>query len=876
MFMRTTSLLAALLLGAAAFGQHKEKMDLQLRHFLDRQVMDDAEVSLFIHGDVQRLQDAVRRHGGRVTMARPGMVNARVPVTAVRELAGEQAVHHFEFSLAEGRLMNDSARVKNRVLQVHSGSAPLPQGYDGEGVVMGIIDTGLDTDHPDLRDENGVSRVYRYWDQVPQANPQSPAPYGYGTEWTREQLVVGGDGPTDPQGHGTTVTGTAAGNGLANGRHKGVAPKTEIIMVASRMGAPNWAATVADGVKYIFDLAEDLNKPAVINISMGSYGGSHDGKDAAALFIEDLLLARPGRALAAAAGNSNGSFPYHVRTEVGSDTTFTWFQTNMFPAAYNVFDFPNVFFEVWADADDLQDVQFAIGADRVSPSLAFRGHTPFHTVADAMGEVLVVPIVSYDGNTLGTAQYYAQQRGDQVSLQVLIASPDSADHLWRFMSTGDGAFDIWSLTTFTRTANMIGPLLAEAWPGGLPFPSAEEYPAMAHYVAPDHQKIIVDSWACLPDVLTVANYCNEVTYTDYFGVERAVDGVERDIALASSAGPTRDGRVKPDVAATGDVTFAAAPLEAIQWIIDNQVGYKVDPGGMHIRDGGTSQASPVVAGIAALYLQKCPGASTSEIAQAVRKSARGDGFTGTVPNPRWGAGKVDAFGALLNNSKLAVAAAEFCEGQVVEVAYTGEGNGLQWSNGALGNPIQVAASGPVSATSVTASGCLAYSDTVQFTMWPTPPIPTVSADGPVLTASEAATYQWWEGGQPIPEATTQEWTALWPGSYHVQVTDAHGCSAESAPVQVLSVGVHAPVLGGSSLAPNPVRDQLTLTLSPTAIDGARLTVWSADGKLVLQELIGAGSQGVFTLPVQALAPGVYLLRVGDEQGQWSQRFVRSR
>lgn len=856
-------------------GQYKQKMDHQLRYFLDQAAAAPTEVSLFIHGDAAHLQEAVRRHGGRVTMARPGLVNARVPVSTIRALAGEQAVHQFEFSLAAGVLLNDSARLKNRVLQVHNGTAPLPQGFDGEGVVMGIIDTGLDYHHPDFRDEQDVTRVYRYWDQVPQGNPNSPAPYGYGTEWTREDLEATALGPVDPQGHGTTVSGTAAGNGLANGKHKGVAPKTELIVVASPMGAPNWTATVADGVKYIFDYAEALGKPAVVNISMGSYSGSHDGKDAAALFIEDLLLEQPSRALAAAAGNSHGSFPYHVHTEVGADTTFSWFQTNTFPPAYNAFDFPNVYFEVWADAVDMQQVRFAIGADRIAPSLAFRGHTPFHTVADAMGQVLEVPLVSHAGNTLGTVEYYAQQRGDQVLLQVMMASPDSADHLWRFMSTGSGSFDLWTLTTFTRTSNVVGPMLAEAWPGGLPFPTAEEYPAMAHYVAPDHLQHIVNSWACLPDVLTVANYCNEVSYIDYFGVERGVDGVERDIAPASSAGPTRDGRVKPDVAATGDVTFSAAPLEAIQWIIDNQVGYKVDPGGMHIRDGGTSQASPVVAGVAALYLQKCPNAPVAEVAQAVRKSARRDAFTGLVPNPRWGLGKLDALGALLNNTALDVEATSFCEGGSVEVAFIGSPEGLQWSNSAVGNPIQVTTAGPLSATSVTTSGCVTYTDTIQFTVWPTPTTPTVIANGSVLTSSEAADYQWLEGGQPVPEATSQTWTALWPGSYQVAITDANGCTAISTPVQVLSVGVHETSTGGYAIWPNPAHDRLFIDLPLQCAGTVEVRILGADGKLV-QQVHDVASYGMIILPIHTLSPGAFVLQLCTTDGLWSQRFVKVR
>lgn len=856
------------------FAQYKEKMDLQLQHFLKHGSEGVGEVSLFIHGDAAAVSEAVRSHGGRVTNQRAQLVSARVPVTSIRALADEPAVHHFEFSLSTGTLMNDSMRVKARVNQVHAGVSPLPQGYDGTGVVFGIIDTGFDITHPDFRDENDQTRVYRYWDQLPAGSASSPAPYGYGREYTQEELNAGGpDLPVDPQGHGTAVAGTACGNGLGNGKHMGVAPKTDIIVVASPLGQANWAATVADGVKYIFEQAEALGKPAVVNISMGSYTGSHDGKDAAALFIQDLLQEQNGRALTAAAGNSHGTFPYHVHTEVDADTSFTWFQTNTFPPSFNIFNYPNLFFEVWADAVDMENVRFAIGADRTTPALNFRGHTPFRTVNEVIGQVVTDPLVSVSGNTLGTVQYYAQERGEQVLLQVFIASPDTADCLWRFMSTGSGAFDLWTLTTYTRTSNVLGPLLAAAWTPPIPFPTPAEYPAMAHYVEPDFLQHIVDSWACLPDAITVANYCNEVSYTDYFGVFRTVPGTEEDIAPASSNGPTRDGRLKPDVAATGDIVFTPAPLEAIQWIIDNQVGFKVDPGGLHIRDGGTSQAAPVVAGAAALYLQKCPDASAAEIASAIQKSARSDSFTGAVPNPRWGMGKVDVFNAMINRTRLEAETTSICAGDGVEVEYIGGHGELEWSNGASGNPIQVSVPGALSATSVTPSGCIAYTDTLSFTVLPAPAQPTISANASVLTSSTALGYQWLENGQPIPEATAQEWTAYWPGSYQVQITDANGCTSISEPVQVLTVGLADVAADGLLVWPSPVRDRMLIRLPATATSAIDLEIRTSDGKLVLQERRPA-TTSTMELSVVDLAAGTYLLSIASTEGRWNHRFVK--
>lgn len=854
-----------------AQAQYKQKMDLQLQHHLAKEHAAGAEVDLYIHGEARAVEAAVRQHGGRVKMALPNVVNARMPLEHVAALANELAVHHFEFSGAGAQLMNDSMRVKANVNAVHAGMSPLPHGFDGTGTVVGIIDTGLDIYHPDFRDENDVTRVYRYWDQRFSPNAASPAPYGYGIEWTREELEAGGPNfPSDTLvGHGTPVAGTAVGNGLANGRHKGVAPKCDIIFVATNQAASNWAATVTDGVKYIYDQAAALGKPAVVNISMGSYSGSHDGKDASALFIEDMLQSQSGRAMAVAAGNSHGDFPYHLHTEVDDDTSFTWFQTNEFGSAYNIFNFPNLFFEVWADAADFENVQFAIGADRTAPALNFRGRTGFHDMTEAMGEVLEEPLISASGNELGTVQYYAQERGDQILLQVLIASPDTADCLWRFMTTGSGSFDVWTLTTRTKTSNVLGPMLAAAWPQPIPFPEPSAYPAMANYVQPDFEQQIVDSWACLPDVLTVANYCNEVTYTDYFGVERSVAGTEQDIAPFSSSGPTRDGRVKPDVAATGDVTFTAGPLRIVDWIIANQAGWKVDPGGKHIRDGGTSQASPVVAGIAALYLQQCPDATAAEVVKAVKASARRDGFTGMVPNHRWGNGKVDAFRAVLNHSHLVTDASSFCEdgSTVVEV---GPGfQQVQWSNGDDGPSVEVSQAGALSATMMTATGCPAYSDTLMIIELPSPEVPAIDAEGSVLTSTPAAGYQWYEGGQPIADAVAQEWTAYWPGTYQVETFAENGCSSMSASVEVLTVGVRPTSSPELNVWPVPVRSELNVSLPGN--DQAALRVISSDGRIVITAR-AVGELSV--LQLHDLARGVYTLQAEDGTQRWSRGFVK--
>jgi len=867
------ALLSAAFFGSAAQAQRAEKMDFHLRHHLAQPHPAGEFVDLFIHGEREAIGVAVRAHGGFVKMALPRLVSARVPVANVKDLSNEQAVHHFEFSMDKGELMNDSMRVKNRVDQVQQGAYPLVQGYDGTGVVVGIIDSGLDMTHPDFRDANDGSRVYRYWDQVPAPNAQSPEPFGYGTEWTQEQINAGQSTAVEPpslNGHGTTVAGTAVGNGLANGRHKGVASGADIIIVGTNFGLANWRASVADAVAYIIREAEAVGKPAVINASLGSYSGSHDGKDAAALFIEELLNEQGGRVMACAAGNANSQFPFHMRTEVGADTTFTWFTTNQNGPQYNIFNYPNLYFEIWADAEDFANVQFAIGADRVLPTLAYRGRTAFRSIAGNAGTVFTEPLVSSSGNALGTVQYYAEQRGEQILLQVLMASPDSLDYMWRFMTTGSGVFDVWTLTTVTSTSNIIGPVLAA--PLGLPFPTAAEYPAMANYVEPDNRKHIVDSWTCLPNVITVGNYCNEVAYIDYAGNPQTVPGVEQDIALNSSAGPTRDERVKPDIASTGDITFTAGPLEGIQAIIDLQNGWKVDPGGMHVRNGGTSMASPVVAGVAALYLQKCPDATAMEVLQAMQANARTDEFTGAVPNNRWGMGKLDAFATVVHKAALTADPTEFCEGDSLTVEVPEGFSDVEWSNGSTADPLELTEAGDLSAILHTPSGCMAYTDTIIFVTLPPPPVPTIDVDGSTLTSSVGPAYQWYWNGSALEGALEQVLDAPLAGVYRVEVIGANGCSSFSAEAGVIILALSEGHEQAFVVWPSPAHDRIHLQLPVGATGATVLTVIASDGRVVRAERATAGSP--MNLSLTGLAAGTYMLQAQMGEERWSQRFVK--
>jgi hypothetical protein len=840
--------------------QAPSKMGFQLRAYLAT-ADPSGTVDLFLQGDPSELARVVLMEGGRVKEAVAGWVSASVPVDRVQELAKDPLVKGITFSLSKGRTMNDSMRVKAHVNEVHEGLAPLPAAYKGGGVLVGIIDTGVDLAHPDFQDSLGRTRILRYWDQnYPFDAALTPEPFGYGQAWDSTAINAGDCPATDPlnqYGHGTTVAGTAAGNGLATGHHAGVAPKADLIVVANDLGHPNWSASVVDAVSYIIVQAAAIGRPVAINLSLGDYYGSHDGLDPAALMIDSMLTAAPGRVLVCAAGNSGALAAYHLHTDVTADTSFTWFAYN----ANSAFGGGAVYFDLWADSADFANVQYSVGADRHVSGYAYRGRIPFHTIADAVGQTVVDTLWSSSGHDLGHVMTQAEQRGGQYHLEVYIPQPDSTSQLYyRFITAGTGAFDAWSSDAF-GTSKIVTAI-----------PDAATFPPIAQYVPPDLDMSIVDSWACSPQVITVGNYYNEQVYVDVAGNTQNLGGTEGAISANSSHGPTRTGVVKPDVAAPGDITMSAGPLAFITSLIATEPN-KVDPDSLHMRNGGTSIASPVVAGTAALLLEKCPYATNAMVRDAINGSAFADSFTGSLPNTRFGHGKVNAFAALVSTNVAVPITGDttLCAGDSVMLNGPAAMAGYLWSTGST--EAGTWSSGDTLMLTVRdQAGCMGSSDTVIVTAFPLPEV-TLVAEGAVLTSSPASAYQWFLEGAPIAGADQQVLTATENGNYFVQATDAQGCSANSDTVLVLTTDVRPLPAGNDApgLWPVPTEDRLNI-LGLRAPEGQwAYAVMDASGRRVLG---GTLADGMPAIDMGPLAGGPYILRLMDGRVAWNLRFIK--
>lgn len=193
-----------------------------------------------------------------------------------------------------------------------------PYNLSGRGVLVGIIDSGIDYANPDFRNEDGTTRIVSLWDQSVIGNP--PEGYTVGSEFTGEEInaalkrnssgILQDERPnglqeidtagfqntvlsSDISGHGTAVAGIAAGNGRgSDGRvYRGTAPESELVIV--KMGTPRpegfpRTTELMTGVDYVVRKALELRKPVAVNISFGNTYGSHDGTSLVERFLNDI------------------------------------------------------------------------------------------------------------------------------------------------------------------------------------------------------------------------------------------------------------------------------------------------------------------------------------------------------------------------------------------------------------------------------------------------------------------------------------------------------------------------------------------------------------------------------------------------------------
>jgi hypothetical protein len=758
----------------------------------------------------------------------------------------ELANYYFEF--APPMALADTAVVLHHVKPVLDGTGGLNSIYTGENIIIGYVDQGIDWNHPDFFDENGNTRVLRYWDHTTNTGGTVLQPYNYGIVWDSSAINNGTCTSTEGgTAHGTTVAGMGSGNGFANGTNRGVAPNSNIIMVETNFNLSNWTLTIADACDYIFKVADTLGMPAVINLSLGTYLGSHDGNDPASEYIEDLLDEKEGRIVVCAAGNAGARGKFHVNGNVDADTSFVWVLNNPSPSA--AFGPNKIYFDLWSDQSDAT-YDFAYGADLPSPTYGLRGSTNFRGAQASINIPVYDTIYNDLGNRIATIVTYTELVNGNFHLEAYFSNVDSLSYNFRFMTTGSGNYDLWSgawmaLNNFVTT-----------------IPSPSVLPEIIHYHMPDSMQTIVSSWNCSEKVISVGNVRNRLGHIDNNGNQYYPSGDMTPPGMLSpnsSKGPNRHDIIKPDVTASGDVSLAAAPL----WLLFNPAyNTLIDSGGWHARNGGTSMASPCVAGIAALYLEKCDKASYVDFKADLLSTVFTDSYTGAVPNNAYGYGKPHAldllamneFGASISGVTSICGDPEFLTAvsdSVISNAY--------WSDGyeGLSNPITIG--GDYTAQVYNAKGCSAFTDTFTVIQLEVLPILPILQSGSTLASLSFTNYQWTLNGSDIPGATSSTLEISAPyGIYTCYCVSADGCISETAPFTV-SLGLTDVNIEEINIFPNPTEDYFSI--EPAQIITS-IKLFDISGKQVEFQKINENTYSISKLP-----KGIYhvVIESGEEK-----------
>ncbi len=234
--------------------------------------------------DVEAAGAVVTNEIGRVLIA-------KIPVDAIETLAGLDAVERISISRPV-RVLNDVAREVTHTDMLHAGTG-LDQTYTGEGVIVGIVDGGIDFNHIDFKDEDGNSRVVRAY------CANSDSWYGTtGETYDTPEEIAGLTTDDRTSTHGTHVAGTAAGSYTGNGL-QGMAPGADLYLcgLGASMSTSGMIARADEVVSY----AREVGKPVVINFSLGSNTGPKLGTDEVAMALDEM--ADDGVIFVIAAGN---------------------------------------------------------------------------------------------------------------------------------------------------------------------------------------------------------------------------------------------------------------------------------------------------------------------------------------------------------------------------------------------------------------------------------------------------------------------------------------------------------------------------------------------------------------------------------------------
>ncbi len=466
----------------------------------------------------------------------------------------------------------------------------------GEGVLIAIIDTGIDYTNPIFRKPDGTTKITSIWDQTIETGP-SPEDANFGTIYTSSQInqALIADDPlsvvpsVDENGHGTMLAGIAAGNDVEAENFYGVAPDSELVIVKLRQAKQGVREflMVPDNVVcfqenhviwallYCTSVARQLNRPLVICLGIGSSQGGHTGRSPISVIINGIADL-PNTGVVISAGNEGNMGRHYygaIDPDIGSNTV-----------EFNVGEDDKGFtMELWGDPPGIYSI------DILSPAGEYIPITP-----PSLRVGRVITFIFENTVIYLNYQLIESQTGDQL---ILIRFKNASPGIWRFNVYGQGdlatGFHIW-------------------------LPMGNFITRETYFIQPNiYTTVLAPGTSLLPITVTTYNPVNNNLYVN------------------SSRGYTRNNVIKPEIAAPG-VNYIAPTL-------NHSFGTFT----------GTSISAAHTAGVVALILEwgtvrgNDPGMDTGVIKNhLIRGAKRRQNIV--YPNRDWGYGILDVLNVFEN------------------------------------------------------------------------------------------------------------------------------------------------------------------------------------------------------------------------------------
>lgn len=505
-----------------------------------------------------------------------------------------------------------------RVDSVYQG-IDLPQAFKGEDVIIGITDWGFDYSHPVFYDEQMQNyRILRAWDQYRNAGP-APEGFTYGTELVGQEALLAAQCDTSNvygyYYHGTHVASIAAGAG-AGTAFRGVAPEADIILCTFLVSEQ----AVIDAFYWMYQVAQQEQKRLVINMSWGLYYmGYMDGTGLIADVMQEL--SDLGVVFVTSAGN-NGDVKFHLHQNFDTNTDTlrsvikfaTGGDPNRYGESITMTSSPNTSF------------RYAIEVTYTNGD--FIGYTPFYDTQSG----------DFDLDTIAYVEGYpVQYKIENVASSVPSALPHVRLRVKKTVYGGiqyglvvvadEGDFHAWNLIELTNGVGNWGGAFASAGTG---------------WTAGD-KEYGIGAPANVPCAISVAaHYARQKDNTTG---QFSGSGT---IANFTSWGPVIGNPDKPDVSAPGGDVMAALSsyTSSTEHTPSNTLNFNGRTYGF-CRLSGTSMSSPFVAGVVALMLEANPYLTPDQVKSILKETAFLDEFTEATSPVRYGAGKVDAYQAVM-------------------------------------------------------------------------------------------------------------------------------------------------------------------------------------------------------------------------------------